>query len=141
MTMTTNRILGNTRRPDISFFSSGKIDITSRIVNALGIESGDVIDIMTQNGEFYLHISIRAADTCGRHEARCYPSHKGSRHFRAYSRRLSEAIMRDCGIRSDQLKQVSFNAGEIVEINGVKTIPIITRNKIIGSRSRNPLHD
>ena len=47
-------ILGNTRRADISFYSSGKIDITSRIANALGMVDGDVIDVLTWIGVFYL---------------------------------------------------------------------------------------
>ena len=43
--MTAHSILGNTRRADISFWTSGKIDIASRVVRALRMEPGDVIDI------------------------------------------------------------------------------------------------
>ncbi len=56
--MNARSILGNTRRADISFYSSGKIDITSRIANALGMVDGDVIDIMMWKGEFYLYVSL-----------------------------------------------------------------------------------
>ncbi len=123
----TMSILGNTRRADISFHASGKIDITSRIVNALGINQGDVIDIMTANGEFYLYVSVRAADICGRHEAQCYPSKRGGRHFRTYCRRLCSAILSQHPTHTSRL---SFAAGEAVEVHGRKAITIITRNII-----------
>ncbi len=124
--MNVRSILGNTRRADISFYSSGKIDITSRIANALGMVDGDVIDIMTGKGEFYLYVSVHAFDICGRHEAQCFPSKRGGRHFRTWCRRLCSAILSECS----ETTRVSLAAGEVVEINGHKAITIITRNII-----------
>ncbi len=124
--MTIQSILGNTRRADISFSKTGKIDITARIVKALGIERGDIIDIMVGGGEYYLYVSAHASQICGRHEAQCYPSKRGGHHFRAYSRRLCAAILKIAGITIHG----NFPAGEVVEINGHKAIPIITRNNI-----------
>ncbi len=121
--MTTQSILGNTRRPDISFFASGKIDITSRIVKALDMAEGDVIDIMVGGGEYYFYVSSRSSMVCGKHEAQCYPSKHGSKHFRAYSRRLCAAIFQASGFSN----HASFAAGEVVEVNGRKAIPIIIR--------------
>lgn len=124
--MNVKSILGNTRRADISFYSSGKIDITSRIANLLGMMEGDTIDIMTSQGEFYLYISVHASDISGRHEARCYPSKQGGRHFRTYCRRLSHAILTECG----NVSRVSLAAGMAVDVNGHRAIPIITRAAI-----------
>lgn len=124
--MEIKSILGNTRRADISFHSSGKIDITSRIANALNMADGDVIDIMTVRGEFYLYISIPATAICGRHEAQCYPSKRGGRHYRTWCHRLCSAILAECG----QPSRANLAAGEITEINGHKAIPIITRASI-----------
>ena len=124
--MTTQSILGNTRRSDISFSPNGKIDISSRIVKALGMEKGDVIDIMVDGREYYLYILIRASVVFGRHEARCYPTQRGSRHFRTYSRRLCTAVLQASGISGT----ACFAVGEVVEINGRKTIPIITRKNL-----------
>lgn len=124
--MNVRSILGNTRRADISFYSSGKIDITSRIANALGMVDGDVIDIMMWKGEFYLYVSVHASDICGRHEAQCFPSKRGGRHFRTWCRRLCSAIISECG----ETSRASLAAGEVVEIHGRKAITIITRNII-----------
>ena len=119
-------ILGNTRRADISFYPNGKIDISSRIVKTLSMEKGDVIDIMVDGREYYLYVSIHASVVFGRHEAQCYPTQRGSRHFRAYSRRLCTAMMQATGIN----ERVSFAAGEIVEMHGHKVLPIITRKNL-----------
>lgn len=124
--MTTQSILGNTRRADISFSSTGKIDISSRIVKILGLEKGDVIDIMIGGGEYYLYVSIHAADVFGRHEAQCFPTQHGSRHFRAHCRRLCIAILHATGFSG----HACFAAGEAVEINGRKALPIITRKNL-----------
>ncbi len=124
--MNLRSILGNTRRADISFHSDGKIDITSRVANALGMADGDVVDIMTGKGEFYLYVSVRASDTRGRHEAECHPTKRGSRHFRTYCRRLSAAVLAQCG----GVQHASFAAGETVEADGHKAVAIITRNII-----------
>ena len=108
--MTAHSILGNTRRADISFWTSGKIDIASRVVRALRMEPGDVIDIMA----------------AGRAEAQCFPSKHGSRHFRAYSRRLCSVILRESGASS----LAALPAGDLTEVAGRPAIPVITRNNL-----------
>ena len=124
--MTAHSILGNTRRADISFWTSGKIDIASRVVRALRMEPGDVIDIMAAGGEYYLYVAARASQLCGRHEAQCFPSKHGSRHFRAYSRRLCSVILRESGATS----LAALPAGDLTEVAGRPAIPVITRNNL-----------
>lgn len=124
--MKPTRILGQTRRSDISFHLSGKIELSSRIVRALGISPGDVIDIMTSNAEFYLFVALRAASACGRHEAACYPSNRSGRHYRASSVRLCRAIL----ARIPNDGHARFPAGDPTEINGIKAIPIITKRSL-----------
>lgn len=125
--MNLSSILGNTRRHDISMFSNGRIDITSGIANALGIREGDVIDIMHGDGEFYIYVAVTASSTsCGRHQARCYPSKRGARHFRAYSRRLCAAMLQECRCS----KRVDLAAGATVCINGHTAMHLITRRPI-----------
>lgn len=116
-----NSILGNTRRPDISFHANGKIDIASRIANILSIREGDIIDILSSQGELYLYVRLRASVAVGRHEARCYPSNNSGRHFRTYSRRLCDAILCRCG----HPPTASLPAGKPCEISGRPAVPII----------------
>ncbi len=90
-------ILGNnTRKADIIFFSTGRIDITARIAKYLQLSRGDVIDIMVDGCEYYLYVKRRTPMN-GRYEAMVLPTNKRGNHFRAYSRRLCSAILRASG--------------------------------------------
>lgn len=123
--MTARSIIPFTRRPDITFSANGKIDITSRVVRALGIRPGDVIGIMTLPGEYYLHIARRKEDLIGRHEAQCHPTRKNSNFFRAWSRRLTSAILSQYGSGASRAE---IMVGQIIEIDGQKALTLITRN-------------
>ena len=89
-----NCALQNTRRPDITFHSDGRIDITARVAKALSLHPGDVIDIAHDSSEYYLYVKHRNA--IGRHEAQCHPTNKGKicNNLRAHSRRLCLAVLR-----------------------------------------------
>lgn len=119
-------ILGNsTRRPDITFYRNGRIDITSRITKLMNLREGDVIDIGIERGEFILYRLRKAEDAKGRHEAQCYSSHKGRRHpsrnLRAYSKRLAERILNI--IKAGDIARIW--AGEAVEVEDYGTAVII----------------
>lgn len=89
-------LLGNnSRKADIVFFSSGRIDISARIVKSLNLSCGDVLDIMMDGCEYYLYVKHRAP--FGRYEAMVFPSNKRGHHFRTNSIRLSTAIIRASG--------------------------------------------
>lgn len=90
-------ILGNTRKADIVFYSSGRIDITSHIAKQLHLSRGDVLDIMSENGELYLYVRYRSP-TGGRHEACVFPSNRQGKHFRASSKSLCSAILDVSGV-------------------------------------------
>lgn len=117
-------ILGNTRRPDITFYRSGRIDVTSRIAKLLGLQNGDVIDIDNRCGEFLLFVKIRNSEVVGAHEARCYASKKNSRNYRVHSKRLCNAILAECGA----MGKVQLASGSPLDFSpyGV-AVPIITR--------------
>ena len=87
----------NTRRPDITFYRNGRIDITARIANIIGLRAGDVIDIGRERGELYLYRLHKYETLIGRHEAQCMSTHKGrlhpSRNLRAFSKRLTDCIL------------------------------------------------
>ena len=50
------------RKVDVYFRKSGRIDITSRVVKALNIQDGDVINVLSADGEYFLYVERRAAD-------------------------------------------------------------------------------
>ena len=59
-------ILGNTRKADIVFYASGRIDITSHTATQLRLSRGDVLDIMDEKGELYLYVKYRVPNKIGR---------------------------------------------------------------------------
>lgn len=117
-------ILGNTRRPDITFYQDGRIDITSRIAKLLDLQNGDIIDIDNHGGEWLLFVKIRNREVVGTHEARCYASKKNSRNYRAYSKRLCCAVLAECGVK----RKAQLASGNPLGFSpyGV-AVPIITR--------------
>lgn len=95
-------ILGNTRKTDITFHANGRIDISARVVKALSIQEGDVLDIMADEGEYYLYVRFHAP-VVGRHEATCFPTNPRSNHFRAWSSRLCRFMLEQSGSVADSV--------------------------------------
>ena len=123
--MTTT--LENTRRPDITFHGSGRIDITARVAKALSLHQGDVIDIAHDDGEYYLYVKHRNA--VGRHEAQCAPTYKGRtcNNLRAHSRRLCQAVLKVNG----NYTTARLPVGEPLQQQGLGTaLPIIIKRNI-----------
>lgn len=119
-------ILGNTRKPDVTFYKNGRIDLTSRIAKMLNLDNGDVVDIALCNGEYMLYVRLRNAQAVGNHEARCYASKRNSHNFRAYSKKLCDAILAVCKANKAQLA-----SGVAVEVDSLGVaIPLITRNNL-----------
>lgn len=122
-------LLGNSRRPDIKFFRSGKIDISSSIARQLRLERGDTLDIVTHRGEYYLVVRCRSSRAIGRNEATCIPtnSSKSCSNFRAYSKTLCSAILSETG--GDEAR-LPGGESQVIEPYGT-AIPLITRNNLI----------
>lgn len=119
-------ILGNTRKPDIIFHASGKIDITSGVVSRLRLCAGDVIDIMTDDDEYYLYVKHRAP-VVGKHEGVVYFSNRHGRHCRTSSVRLCREMLKECNAK-DIARLV---VGEmVVDEDNRALVPIITKHLI-----------
>lgn len=109
-------IIGETtRKHDIIFHRSGRIDILSRVSKALDIQGADLIDIAVEDGEYYLYVRGKAKDSFGRHEGRCFSTKKtsksSSRHLRAHSKKLTNAIMS----KFPNLNRVRISAGSVID--------------------------
>ena len=118
-----NTILGRTRRPDVTFYRNGKVDITSRVSRLLDIEAGDVIDIAADGIEYYLYVRHKRADIVGRHEGQVYATYRGRcRNYRCHSKRLCEAVLR---VTNGNVARLPV--GEVEIKDGRKMLPIIIR--------------
>lgn len=120
-------LLGITRRPDVIFRADGHFDLTARVVRALDISPGDVVDILSDGCEYYLYVARHAHNAaCGRFEAQVFPSKPkgGGLHFRGSSSRLCRAILSV----SNAIDKAALPCGEmIVDNQGRKLLPVIVR--------------
>lgn len=115
-------ILKSNRRTDISFSSSGQINISAHLARELDLHAGDAIDVKTDGFEYYIY--VRTPATGGvRYEARCFPSNRRGKHFRAYSRRLCKHVLQACGCTD----KVELATGDAMMEDDIKHISIITR--------------
>ncbi len=92
-------LLGTTRRSDVIFRANGHFDLTARVVRALNISPGDVVDVLSDGCEYYLYVTCHADNASyGRYEAQVFPSKGkgGGLHFRGSSSRLCKAILSLC---------------------------------------------
>jgi anaerobic selenocysteine-containing dehydrogenase len=105
------------------FHSSGRIDITARVAKSLGLQHGDIVDIMHDRGEWYLYIKYHAP-VYGRHEGMAYRSNARGNHFRVWSKALCNAILKECQA-SDKVKLCVSDPVDLY-IYG-KALPIIIK--------------
>lgn len=91
-------ILPNSRKHDISFHPSGKIDISAHIARSLSLTPGDVIDIVCESGELYLYVKLRAGNYAGRQfDGRVWATAHGKGTFRTWSKAMTTAVLRGAG--------------------------------------------
>lgn len=122
-----NCALNNTRKPDITFHSDGRIEITARVTKALSLHPGDVIDIAHDGSEYYLYVKHHNA--VGRHEAQCHATYKGKtcNSLRAHSKRLCQAVL-DVNGNSNEAR---LPVGEPTDHSTLgTTLPIIIKRNI-----------
>ena len=118
-------LIARTRRPDITFCRSGRINIAARVARVLCLKKGDTINIANFNGEFLL---FAIQHPPGRHYAQCFPSKNGSLNFCANSVTLARAILNEARVSASS---ASFFVGHPIDIEGTLYLPIITKNPII----------
>lgn len=92
-----HKFLPHTRRPDITFHETGRIDITANLSRTLSLEENDVIDVVYDDvaREFYIYVRHRASSIVGRHEAQCRVTNRRARktnNFRAHSKTICQGL-------------------------------------------------
>ncbi len=116
-------ILPNSRKHDISFHASGKIDISAHIARKLSLAPGDVIDIAQEGGEWYLYVKLRSGSYVGRHDGRVFSTAKGRGTFRTWSKSIASMVLSAAGTTG----RLRCPCGCEVERNNTKYITIIYR--------------
>ena len=120
-------ILGITRRSDLIFRADGRFDLTARVVRALGISPGDVVDVLSDGYEYYLYVACHSRNTSrSRYEAQVFPSKPNahSLHFRGSSSRLCRTML----AASNAIDKAALPCGDIIiDHLGRRLLPIIVR--------------
>lgn len=121
-------LLGRSRKHDVAFYSSGRIDINAYAARAIGLKAGDAIDIMDDGDDLLLYVRHRASDMVGKYEGQCYATNRFKficNSFRAHSVRLCRAMLARCGVE----QVAKLQAGEARELGAWGTgLPLITRH-------------
>ena len=130
--MTSLQNSKSSRRPDISFYQDGRIDITARVVKLLNLQPGDVIDIAEAGGEYLLYVRLQAGQVSGRHFGQVHTTHatKRSRYslnFRAYNLQLCRALRDKC---SGTGYPLHLPCGKPQQKDGHTVLPLITLNPL-----------
>ncbi len=116
-------ILSNSRKHDISFCASGKIDISAHIARKLSLAPGDVIDIAENGGELYLYVKLRAGSYIGRHSGTVWSTANGKGTFRTCSKSITKTML----ARACATGRLRCPCGMEIESNNRKYITIIYR--------------
>lgn len=116
-------ILTNSRKHDMSFHASGKIDISAHIARKLSLVPGDVIDIAQESGEWYLYVKLRSGNYTGRHEGRVWATNRGKGTFRTCSKKITDAVL----AAADVAGRLRCPCGSEIERDNIKYIPIVYR--------------
>lgn len=119
-------LLNNTRRHDITINADGRIEISARVTKELDIRPGDVIDIAVDETAREVYLYVKHRQPAGRHKAQCYRTGKGHtcNSLRANSVEICRQVLDLRGFSSTQAK---LPAGDPVDIQGVKALPLIVR--------------
>ncbi len=117
----------NSRRHDISFHASGRIDISARIARKLSLAPGDVIDVVEDCGsELYLTVKLRAGSYVGRHNGMVWSTAKGKGTFRTCCKPITKAVLAVAGFNNS----LRCPCGLELERDNNKYITIIYRNHL-----------
>lgn len=120
-------VLGNTRKPDLVFYKSGRIDIMARVSRMIGLEPGDVIDLAPMGSETYLYVMHKAEHIVGRHEGSCYATKAGSHNMRSHSKRLTNYVLE----RHPGKEMVRLPVGAPIQHQQLGTaLPVIIRRAL-----------
>ena len=116
-------LLGSTRKADIRIDGS-KMTFNKRVVSALGLSAGDVMDFgMDMQGEWYVYRRIKAEEVVGRYDCQLH-AHTGGSVLIGYSKRMTDAVR---GLLGVEEKSLSLYCGVKGEVEGYEAMTVIMR--------------
>ncbi len=126
-------IITTTRKPDVTFYRNGRIDISAGVARSLRLRAGDVISIAYESAdtppdrrEWYLHVRPRES-LLGRHEGAVFAAKKGYGSFRTHSRCMARTIFELC--RATGQARVRLAVGQpVINARRETLLPIIYKN-------------
>lgn len=86
-------ILNTARRHDITFHSSGRIDIGARLARTLDLHPGDTIDIVTDDPVLIYVRHRHATGSAGSYQAKVYPTKSRSHNYRCYCKTITSYML------------------------------------------------
>lgn len=127
-------VIDNTRRPDVIFYRNGKIEIAANVAKTLNLQAGDVIDIITNNIEYYLVIRYKANEVVGNHDGKVMRSNKRGNHLRCYSKKICNKIFSICNFEVNSylyFEKVRLACGLLTDLSTHgKALPLIIKNPL-----------
>ena len=97
--MNIEKVIKQTKKADLAFFSNGIINISAHVSRAIGLNVGDTINIARVDcgvPEYYLYVERRASETIGRHRGTCRPTHGNGHNMRVYNCQLARYVIDLC---------------------------------------------
>lgn len=88
-----NQLMPTPRRPALTIYPNGRIEISSRIARRLALQRGDVIGFTTDPPNLYITVTRRAADSdTSSFSLRVKPSKLTCKSFRCYCKAITDRI-------------------------------------------------
>ena len=129
-------LIDNTKRPDVIFHKNGKIDIAANVAKTLNLKAGDVIDIITNNIEYYIVVKYKANEVVGNHDCKVMRSNKHGNHLRCYSKKLCNKIFSICNF---EINSSYLYSDKVRLACGLPTV-ISTHDRALPLIIKNPLN-
>lgn len=119
-------IIDKHRKHDFIFRDNGIIDVSAHVARLLKMSRGDVVDIVSNDGELYITVTHKNSADNGRYFGRVYATCHGKGTFRLCSKDMARRVL-DMAREENKLR---CPAGEIVEHEGNKYVTIIYTCKL-----------
>lgn len=116
-------IICKSRVCDLTFYKSGRIDISASASKLLGLTGGEVIDVLCDSEDrFFLYVKVRNPN--GKYKATVYRSNKHGCCFRTNCKAMTTIIINACGATDVARLAV---ASPIINEHYGTLLPLITR--------------